>query len=370
MSANVPGKNAGRTPAEPLRVIAWSVGVLAVIAVVTAAKLASAIVAPTVVAGLVALTLAPVVAGVERWGVPGPLAAGGVVGLGLFGIAGGGYLLAPSAEEWRLRAPSMIRSVERHLRSVEREIKEGVDGTGPASAAGQGGEESTTDAVMQSGQQLVTDLILAAPEVLATLFFIAFLCFFLLVERTALRRFALSLVSSWQTRVNLSRALREMRQTVGWYLLTISIINLGLGAASAAVFWLTGLPSPILWGTVVSVLNFMPYVGPLISNAIVFAVGLTTFYDTMQAIYPVLALAGLNLIEGQMVTPMALGWRVRVAPLWVFLALAVGAWLWGALGALVAAPLLFVAVTVGRRMRGDGRGSVARSGTPRGALAA
>lgn len=360
----MPATDPGRVPVQPIRVIAWSTGVVALIAVVTAAKLASAIVAPTVVAGLFALTLSPVVAGIERRGVPRPLAAGGVVGLGLFGAAGAGYLLAPSAEEWRLRVPSVIRSVERHLRSIEREIKEGVNGSDSdrleaAGTIGSGAEEgggSTTDAVMESGQRLVTDLMLAAPELVATLFYIAFLCFFFLVERVTLRRFALSLPTGWRTRMNLSRAMREMRQTVGWYLLTISLNNLGLGAASAAVFWYFGLPNPILWGVMVGVLNFMPYVGPLVANAIVFAVGLSTFYDIMQAVYPVIALAALNLVEGQAATPMALGRRTRVSPLSVFLALAFGAWLWGPLGALVAAPVLIVAVTVGRRMAGTGRG--------------
>lgn len=358
----MPATEPGRVPAQPIRVIAWSAGVLAVITVIAAAKLASAIVAPTVLAGLFALTLAPVVAGIERRGVPRPLAAGGLVGLGLFGAGAAGYLLAPSVEEWRLRLPSAVRSVERHLRDIEREIKEGVSGGDGLEAAGtigtsaEEGGDSTTDAVMASGQKLVTDLMLAAPELVATLLYIAFLCFFLLVERATLRRLALSLPTGWRMRMNLCRAMREMRRTVGWYLLTISLNNLGLGAASAAAFWYFGLPNPILWGVIVGVLNFMPYVGPLVANAIVFIVGLSTFYDIMQAVYPVLAVAALNLVEGQAVTPMTLGRRTRVAPLSLFLALAFGAWLWGPLGALVAAPALIVAVTVGRRMRGTGRG--------------
>lgn len=335
---------------ELLRMAAWSAAVLAVIATLAAAKAASAIVAPTVLAGLFALTLAPLVAAAERRGVPGTLAAGGLVGLCITGLAGAAYLLAPSAEQWRLRAPSIVRAMERQLRSIEREIKDDVGRSTLGDPSKLEGTESAADAVIDSSQRLITDAVLSAPEVLATLFYTVFLCFFLLAERASLRRFMLSLTPTRRARRNLGRAMRDMRQNVARYLLIISCINLALGAAAALVFWLMGLPNPVLWGAVVAVLNYMPYLGPLASNVLVFVVGMTTFHDAASALWPVLALVALNIAEGQVVTPMTVGQRARVGPLSVFLALAVGAWLWGVLGALVAAPLLIVGDAAARRM--------------------
>lgn len=333
-----------------LRFIAWSLGTLALIAIVTAARIAGEIVAPTVLAGLFALTLAPLVAAFEKVGVPPSLGAGVLVGSSLAGVIGGIYLLAPSAEEWRLRAPSIMRSLEWKLRDIEREIEEGVDKATGGRAAELGDQESATDAVIESGQRLVTDAFLAAPEVLATFLYIAFLCFFLLAERAALRRFTLSLWRGLKTRVRLSRGMRNMRRNVGRYLLMITSINIGLGLAAGVAFSLLGLPNAPLWGAMIALLNYMPYLGPLIANIVVFAVGFTTFNGVAEAIYPVLALATLNVAEGQAVTPMVIGRRARVGALSVFLALAFGAWLWGALGAFVATPLLIVARSLWQQM--------------------
>jgi len=326
-----------------LRFIAWSLGILAVIAIVAAAKIASAIVAPTLLAGLFALALAPLVASLEKVGVPASLGAGALVASSVAAVIGGIYLLAPSAEEWRYRAPTVIRSLEWKLRDIQHEIAAGVDKATGGNAEQLGGKGSATDAVIQSGQQLVTDALFAAPEVLAAFVYVAFLCFFLLAEREALRRFTLSLWSGQKTRLRLSRAMRDIPGSVGRYLLTITIINSGLGLAAGVSFYLLGLPNAPLWGAMVALLNYMPYIGPLIANIVVFAVGFTTFNDVADAIYPVLALATLNIAEGQAVTPMVIGRRARVGALSVFLALAFGAWLWGALGALVATPLLIVA---------------------------
>lgn len=339
-----------RGPQMTERLLAWSIVSLAVIALFVAAKVASPIVAPTVLAGLFALTLSPLVTVAERRGIPGTLAAGLVVGSGVCVTASGAYLLAPSIDQWRLRAPSIVRSLERELRSIEREIKSEVGRATLGNEDKLAETSSAADAMIESSQRLITDAVLAAPEIVAMLLYIIFLCFFLLAERTELRRFVLSLAPTPSTRLKLSRAMRDMRQSVARYLLIISFNNAALGAAAALVFWLMELPNPALWGTMVAVLNFMPYIGPLTSNLLIFIVAVTTFHGVAAALYPVLALTGLNVLEGQVLTPMAIGRRQQVGPLAVFLSLAVGAWLWGVLGALVAAPLLIVGHAVTRRM--------------------
>lgn len=350
MSSQEPGPVPWPRQQPTLRIIAWAIGIIAAVAVVSAAKLAGEIIAPTVLAGLIALTLAPVAVGLERLGLPAYLSAGALVLLGVLIAAGGVYLLTPSAEEWRLRAPSVIRSIEWQLRDLEQEIEQTVDTATIGNADQSGDRESTADAVMKSGQKVAADVLLATPRVALTFLYVAFLCFFLLAERAALRSSVLRLCPDWRTRLRLSRAIRDMPISVSHYLLTVTIINAGLGLSAGIAFWLLGLPNPSLWGTMVAILNFMPYVGPLIANIIILAVGLVTFPSFVDALYPVLALVALNMIEGQLVTPMVVGRHLRVGPLSVFMALAFGAWLWGALGAIVATPSLIVAHRFSRHM--------------------
>jgi len=331
--------------------IAWSLICLAVLGVIAAAKIADEFVAPTVLGALIALTLSPVVRSLERRKVPSRIAAALAVAAVLVSSIVVVYWLTPSAEEWRFKAPTVIRSLERKYRDIERKISEGVDNATAGTAEKLSGQDSPTDAVIESGQRLIADSLLDAPKLILTVVYISFLCFFLLAERAPLKRAMLGLVASRPTRVRIARAARDIRQNVSYYLLTLATVNLGLGACAAVMLWITGIPNPLLWGVMIGLLNFMPYVGPMISCALIFVVGLATFPRGEEAFLPVFLYIILNVVEGQFVTPHIVGKRFDTGPLSVFLALAFGAWLWGAFGAVVATPILIVAATLWRHLR-------------------
>lgn len=385
--------------------IAWSSICLAVLAIIAAAKLGAEFVAPTVLAALVALTLSPVVRSLERRKIPSAVASAIVVASVLLAAMTTLYILAPSAEDWRFRGPSVIRSLERKYRDLEQKISEGVEkatagasgsitggsgrvgggsgritggsgpitgGSGPIAggstpitgdpSASSGGPDlikpaepgdSPANAVIESGQSLLADKLLDAPKAIFSALYITFLCYFLLAERAILRRKLLGFATDQKMRLRIARSARDIRLNVSSYLLTLSTVNLALGVAAALIFWVTGLPNPLLWGVMVGLLNFMPYVGPMISSIVIFLVGLATFVRSEEAFLPVFLLIILNLVEGQFVTPQIVGRRFEMGPLAVFLALAFGAWLWGFFGALVATPLLIVGATLWRSMSED-----------------
>jgi predicted PurR-regulated permease PerM len=125
--------------------------------------------------------------------------------------------------------------------------------------------------------------------------------------------------------------------------LTITTINLLLGAAYAtALFLLLDMPlgDVLLWGTMVALLNFAPYVGPLIGFVVMGLVGLIEYDQTWMALAPVGIYLVLQVLEGNFITPIVVGSRMSVSPLVLLLALAVFGWMWGMVGLLLAVPLL------------------------------
>ena len=96
------------------------------------------------------------------------------------------------------------------------------------------------------------------------------------------------------------------------------------------------LPEALLWGTVVAVLNFAPYVGPLIGVALMLLVGFVTYKDPCLSLLPALIFLGLHTLEGQIITPIVLGRRMALSPLILVLALMLFGWLWGIVGLLLA----------------------------------
>jgi len=106
-----------------------------------------------------------------------------------------------------------------------------------------------------------------------------------------------------------------------------------------------GMPNAILWGVLVAVFNFVPYLGPIAAFFILSVAALVTF-DTLGR---ALAVPGvfllLHLIEGQIVQPLTVGRRFEVNALVVLLAVWFGYGFWGIPGMVLAMPVV-VAVKV------------------------
>jgi predicted PurR-regulated permease PerM len=133
---------------------------------------------------------------------------------------------------------------------------------------------------------------------------------------------------------------RQAERDISTYLVTITLVNITLGAVTAAAMYLLGMPNPVLWGVLAAVLNYVPYLGPLTTFGVIALVSLLTFDQLSEAILPPLVFLGLTSLEGQVLTPLFLGRRLTLNPVAVFLALLIWGWLWGIPGILLAVPLL------------------------------
>jgi hypothetical protein len=90
----------------------------------------------------------------------------------------------------------------------------------------------------------------------------------------------------------------------------------------------------------VALLNFAPFVGPMVAVALLVVVGFSHFETPLAALSVPGVFLALHLIEGQLVTPLIVGRRLALDPVMVFLALILFGWLWGVAGLLLAMPLL------------------------------
>jgi predicted PurR-regulated permease PerM len=124
------------------------------------------------------------------------------------------------------------------------------------------------------------------------------------------------------------------------YIVTVTIINTGLGIVTASVFWMLGVDDALLWGALVGLLNFAPYVGPFIALIILCLAGVTQYGMELVSLVPAAVYFGINLLEAQFITPTVLGRHMRLNPLILILWILVWGWLWGPVGVLLAVPLL------------------------------
>jgi predicted PurR-regulated permease PerM len=166
--------------------------------------------------------------------------------------------------------------------------------------------------------------------------------FFFLLGRAQLRQFLVAFFDAREARLRMLRILNDIEHNLTSYLSVVAIINFAVGLSAGVIAFFVGLPSPVAWGVLAFVLNFIPYLGALIMEVILLAVGLATFPTLGQAIVAPLLYLAFTTLEGHFITPAIMGKRLLLNPLTVFLALVFWTWIWGPVGAFLAVPIVIV----------------------------
>jgi predicted PurR-regulated permease PerM len=186
----------------------------------------------------------------------------------------------------------------------------------------------------------------SAPHAMIQLFFALLVIFFFLAGWTGMRKRTITSRGSFEGALTTARVIQQVVDATSTYIGTITIINVGLGALTALVLWQLGMASAVMWGGIVAVLNFIPYLGPIASAALLFFGGLMTFPDVWSAMLPPAIFIGFHLVEANFLTPLIVGKKLTINPLAILVALSFWAWVWGTTGALLAVPLLIIMKTI------------------------
>lgn len=205
------------------------------------------------------------------------------------------------------------------------------------------GSGAATVSVAPSQASLITGAVSAVTPALAGLLLFFVTLFFFLIGRVNLRRAIINLASTHENRLRTLKIVNDIEHNLSAYLVTVTIINFSMGIVTIAATYAMGLPTPILWGALAFVLNYVPYLGPGAMYLILFAIGLFVFPTLPHALIPPAVQVVISFVEGQLITPNVVGRRMLLQPLAVFLSLAFWAWLWGPIGAFLATPILIIA---------------------------
>jgi predicted PurR-regulated permease PerM len=201
-------------------------------------------------------------------------------------------------------------------------------------------ETRTPQASVPTAAVTAGDVIAETGRVAAGLVTVAALTLLLLsVGPPALARMTAALGGNVPA-VHVLRTIAAIRLEMARYYGILALINLSLGVATTIAMWLLHMPTPMLWGAMAAVLNFIPYLGSAITLVTVTIVALVTFDSTPHILLVGAAYLGLATIEGQLIEPFFFGRRLQLNPVVVFVALWLGGWLWGIAGIFLALPVL------------------------------
>jgi predicted PurR-regulated permease PerM len=339
-----------RPPAGRDRLLAALVlmtGILLFLALPFALRAGAEFFLPVTAGLVVAVALVPLLEWLERRRVPSGLAALTCIAL-FFAVANGviAAIVVP-AFTWVSLLPEragQIRTTIKPLIDIYASLNKFINETSSQIALTKA--KAVRTVALEAPSSLLGLLTTAAPFLLIQIFFAVLLVFFFLAGWSSMRRRTITGRSSFTSALTLARVIQEVVDATSSYIATITIINVSLGCLVAAMLYVAGLPTPLMWGGLVALLNYVPYVGPILAAGLLALGGLMTFPTAWHALTPAAIFVCCHFLEANLVTPSILGRRLTINPLLILISLSFWGWVWGALGALLAVPLLIIGRTV------------------------
>jgi predicted PurR-regulated permease PerM len=338
----VPDSKAEQPPViRRAEVVAFALVALLAIAVVTVLYFAKAFFLPVVLAFIVGTMLSPAAGYLERHRIPRSVSAVLIVALACAGLAFIVGLIASPVMEWSTRLPELGALLKEKMHLFDRPLAlwqqlQGLLG---------GSELPSGSFQMPKFEWVQPTFEFLSPTFTEFLLFAATLILFIASWRD-LRRALIMTFADRDTRLRTLRILNEIEGSLGSYLLMVTAINFGVGAATGIICAATGMPNPAGLGALAATLNFFPIIGPVATFVILTAVGVMSFSTLSAGLMAPLAFIGLTFLEGHFVTPTIIGRRLELNALAVLMALAFWTWLWGPMGGFLSSPILIVGLVL------------------------
>ncbi len=348
------------------RLLTWTLILLNVTLVIFLLKWADAFFMPLVAGIFLSYTLGPIVDFLQSR-MRLPRALGSAVAIVAFmGVIGGiGYAVWWQAIDLAESMPESINRITRSVRQVQVDRSSSLSKLNQAARAvdnalksgGTGSTRATQSATAQAAppQEGVSSMLmqraLRVMGGLGTLGSVLLLAYFLLTAGDSFRRKTVRVVGSrWQHKRVTVELLDDIHSSVQKYLGSLVLVNLLLGLLTYMVLVAQGFRNAEIWATLAGILHVIPYVGPLLTAIGVFIAGVQQW----GAIVPAVLAAGSTLVVAALVGSIAYAWILgRIANInhsAQFIALLFFGWLWGALGLLIAIPLVVVIKVIAARV--------------------
>lgn len=337
--AAVPDLDRSRRAIDRHETRSFGVTVLAALATLYTLHFARDFLLPIAFALLLDFFFSPLVRLLARWRIRPPIGAAIVLLALIAAVSGIVYELTGPVQSWAAKAPETAAEAREKLSGLiapfER-MSETAQRVEQATAPG--GDEA--EEVVVKGPSLFARLFGTTQRLVTDLLQMLVLLYFLLAAGDLFLQKLVKVLPRLPDKQAAVQVARKIESSISTYLLTAMAINLGEAAVVSGAMYLLGMPNPLLWGALVVVLEFIPYIGAAIMAIVLALAALTTFDSVGQALLVPAVFILINIIQGNVVSPLLHADRLTLNPVAVFVGLSFWWWIWGIPGAFIAVPML------------------------------
>jgi predicted PurR-regulated permease PerM len=293
---------------------------------------------PLAMALVLTVTLSPLADALGRLGLYNPLASLLAILFFIGVMALCVFLIVQPTLGMVAELPRLLASINEHLNKLQHDFRAYLRiGRILSNMAGPVNQQ-----VVIATPSFFEQAAYATPQVMFEIVVTLLTTFLMIESRIRMRRHLLLRRSDLDASLRASRTLRDVQARLSSYLGSVTLINALLGVLVGMVAWLCNLQSPVMWGGLAAVLNYLPYFGPFIMAGLLAAVGMGTSASLFSGSIPVILYLTLHALESNLITPSLLGRRFAISPVAILISISFFTWVWGAVGAVLATPLLIM----------------------------
>ena len=314
--------------------------VVAAIAVIGLLYLLKLVMVTTLVAILLAFVAEPLVGWLGRIRVPRP--AGALIAVALMVCVAGNltYFFYNRAVDFATQLPQYSGKIHDTLASLRAQTTKIEESTRSMLASPKAGKQPLAVEVQESPglSRVISAGTGTLGEVLLAISFIPFLVYFMLTWKDHMLAATVRLFPK-EHRLVAHRTAGRISAMIRSFIVGNVLIGLVGAGVSTVVFWYVGIPYFYFLGVITGFASLIPYLGVFLAVLPPLAAGIGTVDRTGVAII-LISVIGLHLITMNVLYPKIVGKRLRLNPLVVTLSLFFWAWIWGAMGLILAVPLV------------------------------
>lgn len=199
---------------------------------------------------------------------------------------------------------------------------------------------------------LLTGLLNSLSGIAGNIFLIVVYVGFLLVEEKFFEKKLLMTIQRSPRLANASAIITEVNDAVRTYVFVKTQMSVLMGVLSYIILLCFDVDFPVLWAFLVFLLNYIPYIGSLISTLLPAAFAVFQYQSFMIFVWIFLVIQAAHFVVGNILEPKVMGSTLNLSPLGVLLALTFWGLIWGILGMIISVPITSILVIVASRVPG------------------
>jgi predicted PurR-regulated permease PerM len=313
---------------------------VAVVAVIGLIYLLKLVLVTILAAVLMAFVLDPLVNGLSRIKVPRSVGALLAVLL-MVAVAGGVTdFFYTRAVDFATQLPKYSGNIRQSLARIREQTNKLEESTRSVMASPKAGKPAVAVEVQEAPglSRVIAAGSGTVGEVLLSVSFLPFLVYFMLTWKDHAHVATVKLFRR-EHRLRAHRTIGRISAMVRSFIVGNMLVGAFSAVVSTVVFWHLGIPYFYFLGTISGFVSLIPYLGVFLALLPPLAGGIGILTKTGVGVV-LLSVVALHILTTNVLYPKILGRRLRLNPLAVTLSLLFWAWIWGAMGLILAVPLV------------------------------